>query len=508
VHQLLGHDARDLRDRTIAELVLQPDRARLEQAIDQVLQGRSSACELRFRAADGHGRWISIALRPVPGAGGDVSGMVGSWRDIQGEVEARQAEERTKAALAASEERLLLTMENTSSGIALLDAEGQVLSINPAGGGLLNRDPSTLEGLTWGSFSPQEDRAREAPLMADQLDGQRRCYRLRKRILQGGQPPLWVDCSVSCCRRPDGSLAFVIAQFNDVTEMVQAEAALASSEERYRLLAENSSDVVLLAKGGLISWIPPDDHPVLEQDLGTLAAGHPVVRRLQALAHDRSHRWVELHASPHRDSLGRLDGIVGSFRTVDQEVAAERELARRACTDQLTGLVNRHEALERITAIAGRVVRKGDATAVLFCDLDNLKEINDTFSHVPGDELLRTVASRIRSGLRSGDMAARIGGDELVVVLQGVRGLGDAVTIAEKLRRAVAEPIVTSAGSLSITLSIGVTMVRPGENPDEIITRADHAMYRAKQTGRNQVVPFSEQTDSVDGRSVTWQPAL
>ncbi len=532
VLQLLGHDARDLRERSIAELVLEPDRARLDRAIGQVLKGQNSGCDLRFRAAEGDGRWISMALRPVQGPDGAVTGMVGSWRDIQGEVDARLAEERTKAALAASEERLRLTMENTSTGIALLDAEGHVLSINPAGGGLLDRSPADLEGLTWPSFSPPQDRDSEAPLMAELLEGQRRCYRLRKRILQGERPPLWVDCSVSCCRRPDSSLAFVIAQFNDVTDMVQAEAALATSEQRYRLLAENSSDVVLLIKEGLVSWISPsltsmlgwlpedwighplsrfipaNEHPVLERDLRTLAAGGTVVRRLQALSHDRSHRWVELHASPHRDSQGRLDGIVGSFRTVDQEVAAEQELARRACTDELTGLVNRHEALERITAIAGRVLRKGDATAVLFCDLDNFKEINDTFGHVPGDELLRTVASRIRTGLRSGDMAARIGGDEMVVVLQGVRGLGDAVTIAEKLRRAVAEPIVTSAGSLSITLSIGVTMVRPGENPDEIISRADHAMYRAKQTGRNQVLPFSEHTDSADGRSVTWQPVL
>ena len=105
-------------------------------------------------------------------------------------------------------------------------------------------------------------------------------------------------------------------------------------------------------------------------------------------------------------------------------------------------------------------------------------------------------------------MAARIGGDELVVVLQGVRGLSDAVTIAEKLRRAVAEPVVTSAGSLSVTLSIGVTMVRPGENPDAIISRADNATYRAKQTGRNQVLPFSEQSVSAEGRSRTWLPAL
>lgn len=170
--------------------------------------------------------------------------------------------------------------------------------------------------------------------------------------------------------------------------------------------------------------------------------------------------------------------------------------------------MNRHEALEQITAIAGRVVRQGHATAVLFCDLDNFKEINDTFGHLPGDELLRVVATRIRLGLRSGDMAARIGGDELMVVLQGVRSLGDAMAIAEKLRRAVAEPISTSAGFLSITLSIGVTMVEPGEDSDQIISRADRAMYRAKQTGRNQVLAFSDQNDTFEGRSASWQPAL
>jgi diguanylate cyclase (GGDEF)-like protein len=105
-------------------------------------------------------------------------------------------------------------------------------------------------------------------------------------------------------------------------------------------------------------------------------------------------------------------------------------------------------------------------------------------------------------------MAARIGGDELMVVLQGVRSLSDAVTIADKLRRAVAEPISTSAGFLSITMSIGVTMVEPGEGSDEIISRADRAMYRAKQTGRNQVLAFSEQGDGVENRSLSWQPVL
>lgn len=348
VRQLLGHDARQLQGQTIDTLVLEGDRGRLDEAIGRVLQGSNSGCELRFRTADAGSRWVGMALRPVLDSGGEVLGVVGSWRDIQGEVEARQAEERTKAALAASEERLRLTLENASTGIALLDASGHFLSINPTGRSLLDRDGAGLEGLTWQAFSPAADQASEAPLMQELVSGQRSCYRLRKRIQQRGVGPIWVDCSVSCSRHADGTTAFVIAQFNDVTEMVQAEAALATSEERYRLLAENSSDVVLLIKDELISWISPsltcmlgwqpgdwighplsrfipaDEQPALERDLHALAAGRTVVSRLQALAHDHSQRWVELHASPYRDLDGRLNGIVGSFRTVDQEVAAER----------------------------------------------------------------------------------------------------------------------------------------------------------------------------------------
>lgn len=532
VRQLLGHDANRLQGWRIEDLLMRDDQVRVDQAIRNVRQGRSSSCELWLSTADGGSRWISMALRPVFGADGNVQAMVGSWHNIQGEVEARQAEERTRAALAASEERLRLTMENASTGIALLDAEGHFLSVNPVGQELLDQGAAALEHLTWTGFSPPADQAMEAALMEELLSNRSPSYRLRKRILQRGGREIWIDSSVSCSRHADGTLAFVIAQFNDVTEMVEAEAALARSEQRYRLLAENSSDVVLLLRHDSISWvspsltsmlgwqpeewigqplrrfIPTDELPVLEQALQTLAAGQSVVSRLQARAQDRSHHWVELHASPYRDPEGKLDGIVGSFRTVDLEVAAEKEMARRACTDELTGLVNRHEALEQITSIAGRARRKGDATAVLFCDLDNFKEINDSFGHLAGDELLRTVAAKIRQGLRNGDLAARIGGDELMVVLQGVRGLEDALAIAEKLRRTVAEPIPTGAGILSITLSIGVTLVRQGDNPDDIINRADRAMYRAKQTGRNQVLAFSESGDLCQARNPAWLPVL
>jgi diguanylate cyclase (GGDEF)-like protein len=133
----------------------------------------------------------------------------------------------------------------------------------------------------------------------------------------------------------------------------------------------------------------------------------------------------------------------------------------------------------------------GRRIAVLWCDIDRFKVVNDTYGHAAGDTVLKTLADRIRGGLRSTeDIGARIGGDELLVLLNGVRDLQDAVDVAEKLRRSAAEPIPTAAGPISITLSIGVTLADPEESTDALIARADDAMYQAKKSGRNQVVAF------------------
>jgi diguanylate cyclase (GGDEF)-like protein len=123
--------------------------------------------------------------------------------------------------------------------------------------------------------------------------------------------------------------------------------------------------------------------------------------------------------------------------------------------------------------------------------LDKFKLVNDAYGHAAGDEVLRVMADRIRACLRStDDLGARVGGDELLVVLHGVQDLENAVTIAEKLRLSAAEPIPIPGGTIRTTISIGVTLARPGEKTEALIARADEAMYRAKEHGRNQVIPI------------------
>jgi len=309
----------------------------------------------------------------------------------------------------------------------------------------------------------------------------------------------------------DGSLS---CTWRDVTDRYEAARRLAESEEHYRLLARNAyGTVVKTDDHGAIRWISgsleavlgyrpeewvgrmvtaiiePESVPQLTEDLRKLARGEPVVARYRVKDKQGGGHWMESFASPYIDAQGEANGVVSTFHLVDAQVAAEEELERRARTDELTNLLNRKEVLERLDHLKGNQHRHGERLAVLFCDLDKFKTVNDRHGHQVGDEVLRLTAERLRGCLRtSDDLGARVGGDEMMIVLHGVRDLADAMEVAEKLRGSVAEPMPTGAGPLKVTMSVGVTLARQGENTAGIIARADDAMYQAKQTGRNQVI--------------------
>lgn len=167
---------------------------------------------------------------------------------------------------------------------------------------------------------------------------------------------------------------------------------------------------------------------------------------------------------------------------------AHQELQRLARIDSLTGLVNHAETITRLeAALQQRRLQGSHHLGVLFCDADRFKEINDTWGHTIGDVVLSTLASRIRDSVREGDTVGRVGGDEMLVLLPNVGNIADVVGIAEKIRCRAAEPIHHLGQEIHATLSIGATLALPGESVSQMTARADTAMYRAKQNGRNSV---------------------
>jgi diguanylate cyclase (GGDEF)-like protein/PAS domain S-box-containing protein len=325
--------------------------------------------------------------------------------------------------------------------------------------------------------------------------------------------------------RPDGVLVWllvnavpfdvdgertVVVSFEDITAMTTLRQALAASEQRFRLLADNVADVVVHTRDGQVAWashalvrvlgwhpqewagaeiteyIHPDDVAAHRAVEAALTPDDTLVSRTRYRTVDGAYRTMESRTRPFVDERGALDGVLTSFHDVEAEVHAE-EMHFRATHDDLTGLLTREEATRRLEPLVARAGR-GTPVAVAFCDIDDFKSINDTHGHAAGDEVLTVLTQRMRDSVRRSDSLARLGGDEILAVCVDVSSLETARRIAETLRLSAAETISTSHGDVATSISVGITLVQPGDSVDDVIDRADRAMYAAKELGKNRVV--------------------
>ena len=194
---------------------------------------------------------------------------------------------------------------------------------------------------------------------------------------------------------------------------------------------------------------------------------------------------VTVTASPVvRDAPPSAAVIV--FRDTSERRAFEDQLARHAFQDPLTGLANRRLLLDHLDHALLQAERLATRVAVLFGDIDRFKVVNDNLGHQFGDELLRVVAERLRRAVRPGDTLSRFGGDEFVVLLEGVTSPDDAGQVADRVLAALREPVLLSGGHEVVpTMSIGMAVSAAGTSRDDLLHEADVAMYRAKERGRD-----------------------
>ncbi len=200
---------------------------------------------------------------------------------------------------------------------------------------------------------------------------------------------------------------------------------------------------------------------------------------------------VEIALSSFGTSEGRF--VTCIISDITQRKRAEEVLARQALHDPLTDLANRTVFMEKLSQALARSERHGSRVAVLFLDLDRFKAINDNLGHDTGDLVLVRTAERLRSLLRPEDTASRFGGDEFVIVLEDVESEEEAVTVADRLSRAVSEPIALGTGEVVVTTSVGIAIADgTADTPEVLVRDADAAVYRAKELGRDRHELFDQ----------------
>ena len=305
------------------------------------------------------------------------------------------------------------------------------------------------------------------------------------------------------------------------------ERQLLESEEKFRLVTESIDDVFWLSSPDFreLLYVSPAYEKIwgrrredLHRDpLSFLESVHPhdreAVRSLmehppqeslqleyRIVKPDGSISWVRdrrfpvltAHGNPYR-LAGVATDITAQKNAEQQLLVLNQKLQQQATHDMLTGLPNRRLLIDRLEQALAQGKRNSGHLAMLFIDLDGFKEINDRLGHTVGDEVLAIIGRRLKNLLRSADTAARLGGDEFGLVLSKIIGRQDAELVAKKVLETISAPLVVRGESCHIGASIGISLYpEHGASADELISRADAAMYTVKHCGKASFAFFRE----------------
>jgi diguanylate cyclase (GGDEF)-like protein/PAS domain S-box-containing protein len=222
-------------------------------------------------------------------------------------------------------------------------------------------------------------------------------------------------------------------------------------------------------------------------DLHVMETGQPII----GMVEDRELpgggiNWTSTTKLPIRDPSGKVIGLLGITREINELKKAEQDLQHLATHDILTSLPNRYLLLDRMKQSIQRANRDASLFAVLYVDLDGFKTINDRYGHQIGDQALKEIAIRLDANIRRSDTVARMGGDEFVVLLDGINQPENAMMVAQKLRAVLREEFEFDETIERVTASIGISLYPAnGVRASDLLNAADHAMYSAKQKRDN-----------------------
>ncbi len=462
---------------------------------------------------------------PLPAAGGDeVGDLTRAFADMRVAINHSQARlmaeieshEQAREALEQERRRATVTLHSIADAVIVVDAMGQVESMN-----------AVAERLTGWTLAEARSLPLEQVLQVTSESGTSFAQHALRQVLEEERYAagtddgslrnrdgeiLTIEMSLAPIRQLDHTQGAVLV-FRDVTQLRQSHReALHERDEVLRtvvasapmmLFALDKAGKVMIAEGSelkrLLSKNEQSGAASQSRSLETLPAVQRDITR--ALAGEAFWSTMSMHGlvyecryTPVFNTQGDITGSVAVALDITERKRAEDRLNYLAYYDALTSLPNRALFNDRLQLAMAEADRDGKRVAVMFLDLDRFKDINDTLGHEAGDLLLREVADRLLHSVRKVDTVARLGGDEFTLILPAIAGLSDVTVIVEKVVQRFTAPFGVAGRSLHVTPSIGITLYPSDADKQEVLLKnADIAMYEAKNQGRNNYQFYSHE---------------
>ncbi|MFV1996565.1 MAG: EAL domain-containing protein [Acidiferrobacterales bacterium] len=479
------------------------DMPRVQAVSEESMKGDSKvSIEYRLVQPDGSITHVLGQGESVFDAEGKMIHRIGTVKDITDIKRAEQALLHEKNFVSA-------ILQSANSLLIVLDKAGRIIRFNRACEKLTGYSFDDISGkFIWDTLLETKDIKPVKQIFNDlrttalpssyknnwvTKDGRKRMIEWSNSVITGNE---------------EGSISFIVAIGNDITERVMVEA---ERDKHARALDQSADSVMITDRNGVIEYVNPACENITgyarEELIGqnprivnagkqdgafyhrlweTILAGRVFRDVLINRAKDGSLYYEEKTIAPLLDSEGKVTSFVSTGKDITERVATQERMYYLAHHDVLTDLPNRILFLERLGHALTGIDRRDQLCAILFLDLDRFKNINDTLGHDIGDKLLQAVGERLKDSVREGDTVARLGGDEFTVLLENIQSADAVAPVARKVLAALATPFQVDDHELYSSASIGISMYPDdGSDPKSLLKNADTAMYRAKDQGRN-----------------------
>ncbi len=476
-------------------------------------------CQFRYRNSEGVWRNLRSSVTRIVDLNGKTRCFVLNSHDVSD----RHSVEKS---LKEIEKRFRLFEENVSDAFWIRDMEKRLIYISPAVERIRGVTPEEAKNQPIRNILTEESfhhllKVFDEELRLESNDGtdQQRLRSEEIEMIHKDGSRIWVEVRMSFLRDQYGKPIGIVGVDRDITQRKMMEISLRESEERYRNLVEKATDMIF------------------ETDpRGTITFMNPVAERLtgytvtELLGRD----YKDLVRPDYRESVNRFYGLqfvknipntyyeypivrkdgrelwlgqntqikvvgekrcgyLGVARDITDLKEAREKLIYMSTHDTLTELPNRVLFQEKLSYVLASAKRRNQFAGVMFLDLDGFKAVNDSYGHDVGDMLLKSVARRLIDCVREIDIVSRLGGDEFTIILESVQNLNEIVTVARRIISSIAQPFRLGEIEARLTASVGISVYpTDGHTGEMLLKKADDAMYRAKDLGKNSFHFFSD----------------